>query len=236
MFVPDTVLETQSGWREALESNQQVITSPSDMHETMIHLAGGRGAGDTDWWKEHGYDTHVRGASLLNPLPYNRNCTDAGIPQTECVCGGAPMNEIKEGSPQWTLVETNFLSKIVNQMNVELANHNLTTNVCRSLKVGALLYASFHEITPKIAGYHTRFSIVSPRSEPMEMLAVFGIGKMEMRSHGAMIDTIIQTSRFHHWQVQCEAAVTASGGNHHYCDCVNAPEGGWDLNVSRSRH
>jgi hypothetical protein len=226
MFVPDTVLNTHSGWREALEFNQQVLTSPRDVHETMIDLAGGRGMGDDNWWEKHGYDPKLGGSSLLNPLEYNQSCADAGIPETECICGSAPMDDIKVGSKVWNEVLTNYLPKVVNYMNTELAYHNLTSSVCCTLEVDSLLYAASHQTSEKIVGYQTRFSIASPRTEPMEMLAVFAVGSMEMRS--VMIDTIIQTSRFSHWVEHCGDEVTAAGGNHHYCDCAHVPDGGWE--------
>jgi len=225
MFVPDTVLNAHSGWREALEFNQQVLTSPRDVHETMIDLAGGRGMGDVDWWKKHGYDPKVGGSSLLNPISHNRSCADAGIPKNECICGGATMVDIKEGSRAWKGVLKYYLPKLVKYMNAELVENNLAPSVCRTLEVDSLLHAASRRTSEKMMGFQIRFSIVSPRTEPMEMLAVFGVGSRELR--GVMIDTIIQTSRFSLWVDHCDAEVTAAGGNHHYCDCAHAPDGGW---------
>ena len=226
MFVPDAVLDNHHGWKDALEWNQQVLTSPRDVHETMIDLLGGRGMGDFDWWKAHGYDTKVGGSSLLQPLQYNRTCADAGIPETECICGGELMEDIDEGSSHWNLVLNQYLPYLVNHMNAELASHNLTSTVCRKLEGGSVLHAASHQISEKIKGYQVQFSVVSPRTEPMELLAVFGVGSKEMR--GITIDTIIQTSRFARWVEHCKDDVTAASGNHHYCDCARPPlDGGW---------
>jgi hypothetical protein len=94
-----------------------VLTSPHDVHETMIDLMGGQGMGDVNWWKKHGYDPKLGGSSLLNPIQYNRSCAYAGIPETECICGGAPMDVIKECSRAWNTVLTQYLPKLVNHMN-----------------------------------------------------------------------------------------------------------------------
>ena len=71
--------------REALETNQHVLISQSDAHEAMLDLAGGRDMGYAQWWQQHGRDPNLMGSSVLEPLPYNRTCTDAGIPELECV-------------------------------------------------------------------------------------------------------------------------------------------------------
>jgi hypothetical protein len=226
MFVPDAVLNTHSGWREALEFNQQVLTSPRDIHETIIDLAGGRGIGDDKWWEKHGYDPKLGGSSLLHPLEYNRSCADAGIPAIECLCGRAPMVRIKAGSRAWNTVLTDYLPKVVNYMNTELAIHNLTASVCRTLEVDSLLHATSRRSDVNMVAFETRFSIASPRTEPMEMLASFGVGSKELR--GVTIDTIIQTSHFSHWVMHCGDEVTAAGGNDHFCDCAHVPDGGWE--------
>ena len=226
MFVPDTVLNVNPGWREALEFNEQVLTSPLDVHETMVHLAGGRGMGDVDWWKIHGHDPKLGGSSLLNRLPFNRSCADAGIPATECICGGASMDAIAEGSRMWNTVLTFFIPQLVEYMNSELAEDGLIPSVCRSLETGSLLSVASRRITERDVAYQARFSIVSPRMKPMEMFAVFSARR---RGKKVTVDTLIQTSRFAHWVQHCQADVLAGGGNQHYCDCSRAPDGGWGL-------
>jgi hypothetical protein len=190
MFVLDAVLNTHSGWREALEFNQQVLTSPRDVHETMIDLAGGRGIGDDKWWEKHGYDPKLGGSSLLNPSECNRSCADAGIPATECICGRAPMDEIEAGSRAWNAVLTNYSPKVVNHMNTELANHNLAASVCRTLEVDSLLHATSRPIHNNVVAFETRFSIASPRTKPVEMLAVFGVGLAGSKEFRAVTITI----------------------------------------------
>jgi len=224
MFVPDVVLNQHPGWREALEWNQQVLTAPQDIHETMIALAGGRGVGDADWWKTHGHDSNVRGSSLLEKLPYDRSCVDAGIPETECTCGGGVLNEIEKGSAKWNFIVSQYAPKLMSHINGHLLQKELTPKVCRTLQLDSLLYAASHQASDNYVGYQVRFSVVSPRTQPMEMYAVFGVS---VHTKALIVDTIIQTSRFAHWVDHCKDDVTAVGGNHHYCDCSQAPDGGW---------
>jgi len=236
MFIPDSVLETHRGSREALESNQQVLTSPRDVHATMVDLMGGQGLGDVDWWSEYGNHPDVGGSSLLSPIPYNRSCTDAGIPEGECICGSSPSYEIKEESKAWKLMVKKHLPSLIKYVNVELETHNLTSrnltsSVCRMLEVDSLLSLTYRDTNPKMTGYTARFSIISPRSEPMEMFATYSKGKKEFSNAGVMIDTIIQTSQFSHWVEQCKDKVIVAGGSQHYCDCVHPPDGGWNLTL-----
>ena len=224
MFVPEYVLRENEGWKEALEANQRVLTSPRDVHETVLHLAGGRDVGDVEWWQQHGHDKDLAGASLLNPLPFNRTCADAGIPEMECICGGTPEKEVPKNSRVWNDLIRSKVPSLVDYMNRELSS--LIPAVCRKLEFDQLLYAATRPVTDKVTGYTVRFTVKSPRMAPLEMLGTFGVGRMDMR--GVYVNTIIQTSRFAPWIEQCYDAVTAQGGNHHFCDCTQPPKGGWE--------
>ena len=235
LAVPEQVLiERGQGAREALEANQQVLTSQPDVHETMLDLAGGRGMGDAEWWQQHGHDPDINGNSVLEALPYNRTCADAGIPALECSCGDMITEEHAPRSNQWRLVQTNVLPKIVDHMNDELEKHKLISmGVCRKLTAKDLLSASSRPATETMTSYTLRFSVESPRSEPMEFFSVTGKG-LKYQRNTYVFRTVIQSSRFAHWIEQCRQDVTVAGGNHHFCDCVKPPvSGGWQFNETQ---
>jgi hypothetical protein len=125
-----------------------------------------------------------------------------------------------------------YTQQLVRHMNRKLETSGLTPTLCRTLEAKSLLFAAKHDVYDKITTYNVRFSLVTPRAEPMEMLAVFWVGKLDMR--GLHVDTIMQTSRFSHWTNQCIDAVRASDGNPHYCDCVRPPKGGWNATLNRN--
>ena len=235
LAVPEQILiQRGQGVREALEANQHVLTSQPDVHETMLDLAGGRGMGDAEWWQQHGHDPDINGNSVLEALPYNRTCADAGIPALECSCGDMITEEHAPRSNQWRLVQTNVLPKIVDHMNDELEKHKLISmGVCRKLTAKDLLSASSRPATETMTSYTLRFSVESPRSEPMEFFSVTGKG-LKYQRNTYVFRTVIQSSRFAHWIEQCRQDVTVAGGNHHFCDCVKPPvSGGWQFNETQ---
>lgn len=236
LAVPEEVLSQRGqDTREALKANQHVLTSHSDVHETMLDLAGGWGMGDAQWWQQHGHDPYLNGNSVLEALPYNRTCADAGIPALECVCGGTIPQEHAPNSAPWNMVMRKVLPKIVAHMNQELEKHELiSSGVCRKLIAKAILTLSSRPITEKLTGYTLRYLIKSPRSEPMEFFATAGRGVMERR--GVYVTTVLQSSRFAHWIEQCRHNVTVAGGNLHFCDCVEPPPvGGWEFNRTQQQ-
>lgn len=227
LAVPEEVLiERGKGVREALEANQHVLTSQPDVHETMLDLAGGRGMGDAEWWQQHGHDPDLNGNSVLEALPYNRTCADAGIPALECSCGDMITEELAPGSNQWRLVQTSIIPKIMDHMNDELEKHKLISmGVCRKLTAKNLLSASSRPVTVRITSYTLRFSVESTRSEPMEFFAEAGKGNKNWRK-AFLLHTVNQSSRFAHWIEQCSQDVMFAGGDQHFCDCVKPPVSG----------
>lgn len=232
MMVPEQVLEQLGeGAQTALEDNQRVLTSQPDVHETMLDLAGGRGMGDESWWEKHGHDPKLLGNSVLQAMPYNRNCEDAGIPEWACICGEIKLQSHGPNTKSWKDVEQKALPKVLKHMNAELDKFNLiSSNVCRRLEGKSLLSVSSRPSGGKLTQYKFQFLVQSPRAEPMEFLAIAHIGIMENR--GVYMNSVIQVSRFKHWTEQCNQNVTDMGGNHHFCDCVKPPHSvhGWKFN------
>ena len=101
------------------------------------------------------------------------------------------MDEIQVGSRQWNAALTKHLPKVVHDMSAELATHDLTSSARRTLGVDSLLRVTSRRSSENVVGHQIRFSIATPRSEPVEMLAALGVGSKEMR--GVVIDTTIQT-------------------------------------------
>lgn len=73
--------------RAALEGNQQALTTPLDVHRTLLHLVEG--------WREltgeqaeggRGWEGERAGLSLFTRVPPERTCYDAGVPSSLCPC------------------------------------------------------------------------------------------------------------------------------------------------------
>ncbi|KAL0859751.1 hypothetical protein ABMA27_010110 [Loxostege sticticalis] len=83
ILLPDDLLATRPSAQEALEGNSRVLTTPYDIHATVLD------AMDLIQYMPNytvpGADT-PRAMSLLKPIPKNRSCSEAGIQPHWCAC------------------------------------------------------------------------------------------------------------------------------------------------------
>ncbi|XP_064460003.1 uncharacterized protein LOC135370230 [Ornithodoros turicata] len=114
-----------------LEINQRRLTTPYDIHATLMELANferSRNAG--------GYRT-TRGVSLLHEVPPNRTCTGAFIPPHYCSCQDTQVISTAD-SLSWRMAE--FAVERVNQrLSKELPKKCATLRLHRVVDIRKLL-------------------------------------------------------------------------------------------------
>ena len=97
--------------------NTGIITSPFDLHATFRHL------------------TTFPGKPLFEPLPFNRMCEDAGIPEQYCPC--LKWQSIDISHPHVSKAAKATLS----YMNELLTSYNMTDKLCHKLQLKEILEA-----------------------------------------------------------------------------------------------
>ena len=74
----------------------------------------------------------TRGLSLLRPLPSNRTCESAGIPEEYCVCQKERSANISDPKVRGAAI------KIIDQLNVLLSNYS---KICAKLELDRIIAA-----------------------------------------------------------------------------------------------
>lgn len=122
--------------------NSRIISSPFDLHATLRHLLT---------FPEKPLSEAVRvGRSLFEPLPVNRTCEDAGIPEQYCPC------------LQWQAIDmfhphVSKAAKVaLNYINELLRSYQMTDRLCHKLQLKAIL-----EAYQKIPSYKTSENLIS---------------------------------------------------------------------------
>ncbi|KOB70906.1 Uncharacterized protein OBRU01_14823 [Operophtera brumata] len=81
--LPEILKRSRPGLAAILQNNSQVLTTPHDIHATILDAMGlERYRSD---YKIRGADLS-RGLSLFKPIPNNRSCSEAGIEPHWCAC------------------------------------------------------------------------------------------------------------------------------------------------------
>ncbi|KAM3968686.1 uncharacterized protein ACR2FA_012819 [Aphomia sociella] len=83
IILPEELKMERPEAQVALEANADVLTNPHDIHATILDVMGLR-----KYWSNYkvtGADLN-RGMTLLEPIPKNRSCSEAGIEPHWCAC------------------------------------------------------------------------------------------------------------------------------------------------------
>ncbi|XP_053612533.1 uncharacterized protein LOC128676447 isoform X2 [Plodia interpunctella] len=83
IVLPEQLKEERPDVLPALKKNANYLTTPYDIHSTLLDAVGLR-----KYWNNYtvpGAD-HPRGRTLLEPIPANRTCSEAGITPHYCAC------------------------------------------------------------------------------------------------------------------------------------------------------
>ncbi|CAH0718368.1 unnamed protein product, partial [Brenthis ino] len=81
--LPDVFIKNNPNAQRNLEKNAQVLTTPHDIHATILDVLDMEQYRNT--YKVNGADL-MRGLSLLETIPKNRSCSEAGIEPHWCSC------------------------------------------------------------------------------------------------------------------------------------------------------
>ena len=86
VVLPNTMLRAHPTIARSLASNQHILTTFFDVHVTLKHLLALLTAPSADPGAATYTTPYGKGASLLEPLPSARTCTEAAIPDFHCLC------------------------------------------------------------------------------------------------------------------------------------------------------
>jgi len=83
-IMPSSIQTKHPEMKDALKHNQQTLTTQYDLHKTIVHLL------NYPEYKAPEYpegSTYKKSASsMLETIPYTRNCDQAGVPKKMCLC------------------------------------------------------------------------------------------------------------------------------------------------------
>lgn len=82
IYVPEHVKKKYPKLDEALTLNQNRLTSPYDLYETLKDISQGSFKSFPSVFTR----PYPRGISLFSPIPVDRTCADAAIPEHSCAC------------------------------------------------------------------------------------------------------------------------------------------------------
>ena len=111
----------------ALVKNTRIISSPFDLHATMKHLLA--------FPEKRLVQTDTIGKSLFEPLPEERTCSDAGIPDIYCPC--LRWQRINIAHPH----VLQAVKVAVSHINELLMSRPMTAKLCHGLELKAMLEA-----------------------------------------------------------------------------------------------
>lgn len=85
IYLPDKLKARFPQWVESLHINSKRLTSHFDLYKTLVHILQ---TFDTENLGRETYEkqSHQYGQTLFQPVPENRSCSDAGVPEGYCAC------------------------------------------------------------------------------------------------------------------------------------------------------
>lgn len=104
--LPDWFYKKHPQIQRNLQTNTMRLSSPFDVHETLKDILKMNYDGTQRPWNS-------RGLSMLYPIPKNRTCNLAGIPEHFCTCFS---NQIFDKNSNFTKSAANFLTKHLNRL------------------------------------------------------------------------------------------------------------------------
>ncbi|VDI07627.1 Hypothetical predicted protein [Mytilus galloprovincialis] len=124
VVIPEHIKQKYPNLHENLETNIDRLTSPFDIHKTMVDILN-----ENFQPKEVG-QPYPRGISLFRPIPEDRSCANAGIDEHNCVCYSSEKVETKMPVIQ------KLTSFVISHINEQLPK-----DICADLKLKKILAA-----------------------------------------------------------------------------------------------
>ncbi|CAH0403710.1 unnamed protein product [Chilo suppressalis] len=113
LVLPEELKKKRPNAQANLEKNANVLTTPHDIHATVLDVLN---------WTNLWNDYRIRGAdlpralTLLEPVPKNRSCSEAGIEPHWCAC--LTWQDVSENDPIYKRV-VDALVRYINQLTQE---------------------------------------------------------------------------------------------------------------------
>ncbi|CAL8141259.1 unnamed protein product [Orchesella dallaii] len=85
VYLPPRLRERFPTWYDSLQVNSKRLTSHFDMYKTLVHILQTFDE-DNKAQETYGRLSHQIGKSLLEPVPEDRTCSEAGVPEGYCAC------------------------------------------------------------------------------------------------------------------------------------------------------
>lgn len=190
----------------SINSNEDLLSSGFDVYETLKDILDSNYNGSQR-------PTVSRGQSQLYPLPKNRTCSSAGIPNRFCTC--LKSNPVQLDDPHII----NAAEAMVLSLNSLLQN---VSDICHKINFSKILYVAelgFQE-TEKITGSHKSSFLWKLKRKLM------GYGKQDGRKLEIGIETEPNKATFEavlkfdkKWIVESEISRTSKYAG--FSDCVN---------------
>ncbi|XP_021202011.1 uncharacterized protein LOC101737713 isoform X2 [Bombyx mori] len=123
--LPETLLKSRPNVQRVLEANAEVLTTPYDLHTTLLDVVGLRELANS--YKVEGSKLE-RGLSMLEPIPKSRSCGDAGILPHWCAC--TKWRNVSRSDPvhqQAATVLAEYIDNITNGRRSLCAKRKLTS-------------------------------------------------------------------------------------------------------------
>jgi len=144
LLVPHHLPETDvlwRSWRRNLEQNRFTITSWFDMYATFRHMAEARDPGKLAQVSGKQEEVDVFGhrtRSLLRPMPSNRTCSQAGIPEWHCGCSQNWQPWCPIANSALNVVAQKGLDELMAQTHKYLRQQKLDLDICPYLTLKAV--------------------------------------------------------------------------------------------------
>lgn len=173
-----------------LNRNSMRLTTPYDLHETLLDLANTKLLDDDSIKKRMGAVQGNRGISLFLEIPEDRTCQDAGIPTYYCACQGMRMK------------------LTVDNINVIKAADTLVQHVNSMLSIHPqCAKLTLHEIHNAIVQIHH----ANINDYQVQVTTVPGLAKFEaiMRKDGGRFKMVSSVNRLNLYGNQSDCVNTA---------------------------
>lgn len=136
-------------WIENLQINKHRLTSPFDIHSTLMHLVNG-----------HPNEKFPFGMTLFQEIPESRTCASAGISDHWCVC-----QSVKQLDDLTLLnTEAQFIIEQINRMFVPLSDK------CARLELDQIIRAFEYETNNELTDYEFKQYLITLRAKPSAAL------------------------------------------------------------------
>ncbi|EDV58316.2 uncharacterized protein Dere_GG25318 [Drosophila erecta] len=155
IYLPPWFREKYPHYVEALAQNQNRLSSNFDVYNTLKHIINIEGlVEDTKW----SYDC-PQCQSLFYPLPENRRCSEAAIPETYCTCHN--YEEVTEDNGTWRMAElvVDRINQYLQYNNLQNQCSNLTLRVVNVTEVRMLEIDENVSLRKGLRHYHTKFQV-----------------------------------------------------------------------------